>query len=121
MTPTKKQWKAILKEVRQLQKKEMEIDLMLNNYLKEINPSVVPTLLPNYILTTHEKGMVHGFVCAIEAAYGKIIADELHYFLYQVPSVANINGKCVVKDKEGNTYDANNIESYVSFLIATYD
>lgn len=108
-TPTKQQWRAILKEARRLQKKEKRIDLMLNDYLEEINPSGVPTY--------HDKGMVHGFMCAIKAIYGERVEDSVTYYLYEVPNIAKRAGKCEVRDSDGNTYNANNLGSYIQFLV----
>ena len=112
MTPTATQWRAILTEARRLQKQEEKIDKALNNYLTAINKSTMPAF--------HDEGMVHGFICAIKASWGDLVADDVSYYLYEVPNVAKNSGKCEVKDKDGNIYDANNLGSYIKFLVANY-
>ena len=108
MTP--EQWKTVLKTARRLQKEEEKIDNALSAFCQAVNPS-------NYNVFV-EKGMVHGYVTAIGAMYGGQAKDDVLYYLYDVPNQMKHNGKCIVKDDDGNEYNANNLSEYVKFIMS---
>jgi hypothetical protein len=108
MTP--KQWKTVLKTAKRLQKEEEKIDNTLSAFCKAINPS-------NYNLFV-EKGMLHGFLEAIDVLYGIDARQQIYYYLYEAPSVMKHSGKCIVKDSDGNEYNANNLSEYVKWLMS---
>ncbi len=107
MTPN--QWKTILKTARRLQKEEEKIDRALKGFCQSINPSMHSIFV--------EKGMVHGYLEAIEVCHGIDAREHVSYWLYDVPDIAKTHGKCEVRDQNGRVYDANNLGSYVKFIM----
>ena len=65
-----------------------------------------------------EKGMVYGYLEAIEACHGRDTREHVSYWLYDVPSIAKTHGKCEVKDQHGKVYDASKVDEYVKWIMA---
>jgi hypothetical protein len=107
MTP--QQWKNVLKKARRLQKEEEKIDTALSTFCQAVNPSSYNIFV--------EKGMVHGYLEAIEVCHGIGAREHVSYWLYDVPSIARVHGKCEVKDQHGKVYDASKVSEYVKFVI----
>jgi hypothetical protein len=107
---TSQQWKAVLKTARRLQKEEEKIDKALKGFCTAISPSMYNLYI--------EKGMVHGYLEAIEACHGADARYNVSYWLYEVPSMMEHYGDCEVKDQHGKAYDASKVDEYVKFIMA---
>jgi hypothetical protein len=62
--------------------------------------------------------MVYGYLMAIKALYGVDAYENAAYYLYEVPSSIQHLGKCIVKDDDGNEYDASKLSEYVKWIMS---
>lgn len=96
-------------KARQLLKEENLIDKRLNSFCEILSPTQYPIFV--------ESLKVKAFCDGLEIIFPGISEDIL-YYLYEVPTIVKKGGgKCLVIDQHGKKYDANNLGSYIKFLL----
>lgn len=104
-TPTKAQWIAILTQARAIQK--------LDEAIQDASDSLYNILAPSAYSPILEMGAMHGYLCAIEAAFGEQAEENVSYWVYDVQSMKGP----VMCEVNGKKYNAKELLEYVEFVM----
>ncbi len=105
-----KKWTAVLKQAKKLQKQDQKVVERLQAFLEVISPEST--------YYSNEVSALGGFLSAIESLHGYEAVEHIEYYLYEVPSLVEKNGKCFCRTKDGVEYDASKLSEYVKWLMA---
>jgi len=107
---TTKQWTAVLKKAKELQKQDQKVVARLQAFLEVISPEST--------YYSNEVSALCGFLSAIESLHGYEAVEHIEYYLYDVPDMMKSHGQCVITTKDGVEYDASKLSDYVKWILS---